>query len=114
MPSDCIFCKIANKEIPIEAVYEDSDFFAFTDIKSKATVHIVLIPKRHIGPHYSLSDDESDLIGKMMIVAGVIARQKGIDRSGYRLVMNSGPDSGMEVDHLHLHILGGNKLGPIA
>lgn len=114
MPNDCVFCKIANKEIPVDAVYEDYSFVAFSDVKPKATIHIVLIPKMHYGSHSSLSGDESGMIGKMMIAASIIARQKGIDRTGYRLVMNSGPDSGMKVDHLHLHILGGNKLGPIA
>lgn len=113
MPNDCIFCKIASKEIPVDIVYENDKFIAFSDIKPKAVVHIILIPKQHIGPHSSLSDEDSEMIGEMMIVAGTVARQKGIDRSGYRLVMNSGPDSGMEVEHLHLHILGGNKLGPI-
>ena len=114
MTDDCIFCKIVNKEIPVDIVHEDEDFLAFNDIKPKASVHIIMIPKRHYGPHFTLSEENTEVMGKMMITAAEIAREAGIDRSGYRLVINSGPDSGMEVDHLHLHILGGNKLGPIA
>lgn len=114
MPDDCIFCKIGKKEIPTEIVFEDENFVAFKDIKPKAPVHLILIPKTHYGPHFTLSEENEEMLGKMMIAAGETARIAGIDRSGYRLVMNSGPDSGMEVDHLHLHILGGDKLGPIA
>ncbi|MFA7244374.1 MAG: histidine triad nucleotide-binding protein [Patescibacteria group bacterium] len=114
MPEDCIFCKIAKKEIPTEIVFEDEDFIAFKDVKPKAPIHVILIPKMHIGPHFSVSEEHGELLGKMMIAAAEIARIVGVDRSGYRLVMNSGPDSGMEIDHLHMHILGGGQLGPIA
>jgi histidine triad (HIT) family protein len=109
-----IFCKIVSKEIPADIVYEDDDLIAFNDIAPKAKIHVVLIPKKHIGPHTTITENEAPIMGKMMVVANKIAAQVGVDKSGYRLVMNSGEDAGMGVDHIHLHILGGNKLGPIA
>ena len=111
---ECLFCKIANRDIPSTVRYEDDDFFAFDDINPKAKIHILLIPKRHIPSVAALNDTDADLVAKMTLVARDIAKKEGIDKTGYRLVFNSGTDAGQEVDHIHLHILGGNKLGPIA
>lgn len=111
--NDCLFCKIINKEIPAAIRYEDDRFMAFDDINPKAKVHILLIPKKHISSIAALDESDSSLIGQMVLLAKKIAEDSGI-AEGFRLVFNSGADSGQEVDHLHMHILGGNRLGPIA
>ena len=108
----CLFCKIINKEIPSSIQYEDDDFVAFNDINPKAKAHILLVPKRHIHSVAALKDSDEELIGTMVMAAKKVASDAGLE--SYRLVFNSGRDAGQEVDHLHLHILGGNKLGPIA
>lgn len=110
---DCLFCKIINKEIPATIVYEDNDFLAFEDIRPMAKVHLLLIPKKHINSLNYLEEANALLYGKLLIKGKEIARKLKIDQSGYRFVINCNEDSGMEVEHLHLHILGGNKLGSI-
>ena len=110
----CLFCSIAEHKIPAKIQYEDDDFIAFDDIHPRAEIHILLIPKRHINSVAALDDTDSDLIAKMILTARNLAKKKGIDKTGYRLVFNSGTDAGQEVDHIHLHILGGSKLGHIA
>ncbi len=107
---DCIFCKIAKKEIPSEIVYQDDQVTAFKDLSPLAPVHILLIPNGH---YASLSDcdaADSALIGHLMIVAAQIAAAQGIDQSGYRVVTNCGSDGGQTVHHLHFHLLGGRPL----
>jgi histidine triad (HIT) family protein len=111
---NCLFCKIAEHQIPATIEYEDEDFIAFDDIHPKAKIHILLIPKEHIHSVAALPDSSKELTGKLILKARDIAREKGIDKTGYRLVFNSGTDAGQEVDHIHLHILGGNPLGLIA
>ena len=108
----CLFCKIVSKEIPSKIRFEDKDFVAFDDIKPKAKIHILLVPKRHIHSVAALEDSDQDLIGKMIMTAKKVACDAKLD--SFRLVFNSGRDAGQEVDHIHLHILGGNKLGDIA
>ena len=109
---DCIFCKIANKEITAQVVFEDDDFIAFLDINPKAKTHILLIPKKHIVSIAELEDADQDLMGKMIMRAKEVASKAGL--TSFRVVSNSGADSGQEVPHLHFHILGGNQLGDIA
>lgn len=109
----CIFCLIANKEIKSEIVYEDELFIAFADIKPKAKVHVLLIPKNHINNASDLKENDQDFVGKLILSANKIAKTLHL-KEGYRLVLNIGNHSGAEVEHLHLHILGGNKLGDIA
>jgi histidine triad (HIT) family protein len=109
---DCLFCKIAKGEIPSKKRFEDDDFFAFDDIHPKAAMHILLIPKRHIHSVAALEDSDEELIGKLMMTAQKVAKENGLE--SFRLVFNSGADAGQEVDHLHAHILGGERLGPIA
>ena len=111
---DCLFCKIAKYEISAKIQYEDDDFIAFDDINPKAKIHILVIPKKHIPSVAALDDSDLALVGKLILKARDIAKEKGIDKTGYRLVFNSGTDAGAVVDHIHLHILGGIKLGPIA
>lgn len=109
---DCLFCKIATNQIAAKSRFEDADFVAFDDISPKASVHVLLIPKKHIHSIAALQDTDRELIGKMMLVARDLAKE--LNLKSYRIAFNSGSDAGQEVDHLHMHILGGNKLGPIA
>ncbi len=107
---DCIFCKIANKEMPSEIVYEDDEVVAFKDIKPVAPVHLLIITKKHIPSVDHLQTEDRELIGGLFLVAQKIAREQGVAETGYRLVFNVGPDAGQTVDHLHLHLIGGHKL----
>lgn len=107
---DCLFCKIANKEVPAEIVYEDDKFIAFNDIKPVTPVHLLIIPKKHIPSINHLESRDKELIGGLFLVAQKIARAEGVDKTGYRLIFNMGKDAGQTVDHLHLHLLGGKKL----
>jgi len=101
--TDCIFCKIAKKELPSEIVFEDENFLAFKDIHPKAPLHYLIIPKNHIE---SIASDDSEIIaGQLIATAKRIAREKGA--SGYKLVFNVGPEAGQTVPHLHLHFLAG-------
>lgn len=109
--SECIFCKIANKEIPAEVVYEDEDVFAFKDIHPIAPVHVLIIPKEHIPTIDDLKDGHRDLAGKMILVARDIARDLNIAKDGYKLLFRVKHHGGQEVDHVHLHLIGGAKLG---
>ena len=109
--NDCIFCKIINKEIPSSIVYEDNEILAFKDINPIAPVHILVIPKKHIESVVDLEQCDELLIGKIYTVINKIAKQEGINESGFRVVVNCGEDGGQEVKHLHFHILGGKKLG---
>ncbi len=107
---DCVFCKIANKKIASDIVLENEYFLAFKDINPKAPIHILIIPKNHIGPVSSLDSSNEEIIGKLILKAGEIAEKIGISKNGYRLIFNVGQDAGMEVDHLHLHLLAGKPL----
>ena len=108
--SDCLFCKIADGSIEAEKVYEDDAFVAFEDINPKAPTHLLLIPREHIKSLNQAGQQQAGLLGRMLVVAAQVAREAGLSESGWRLVANSGPDSGQEVPHLHLHIIGGRKL----
>ena len=107
---DCIFCKIANKEIPSDIVSEDENFVVFKDIKPKAPIHLLIIPKTHVGPIDTLSIKDEDIISGLILKAREMAEKMAISESGYRLIFNVGKDAGMEVDHLHLHLLAGKHL----
>ena len=111
--SDCIFCKIAAGEIPSDKVYEDKDILAFRDIHPKAPVHILVIPKKHLASLNEVAASDETLLGRMMTVLRDLANDQGVSASGYRVLSNCGPDGGQEVDHLHFHLLGGRKLGPL-
>jgi len=108
---DCIFCKLANHAIPARAVFEDDDIFAFEDLSPQATVHILIVPKRHIANLAATSDGDLEVLGKLLRAAAVIAADQGVSESGYRTVANVGRDGGQTVDHLHLHLLGGRHMG---
>lgn len=111
--NECVFCKIVSKEIPADIIYEDDDFVAFKDINPQAKIHILLITKVHYGSVADFTEKDAQLAGNLILAANKIAKLMKIDPSGYRLVANTGPDSGQAVQHLHLHILGGNSLGSI-
>lgn len=106
---DCIFCKIANKELSSEAVYEDEKIIAFKDIKPKAPFHVLIIPKRHIPSVDHVEIEDKTLMGELILTAQKIAREQNL--KGYKLMINVGRDGGQVVDHLHLHLLSGKIAG---
>ena len=108
--TDCLFCKIVNKEIPAEIIYEDNQFVAFKDIEPKAPVHLLVVPKKHILSVNHLTPEDNTLVGELFLVAQKMARTEKVAETGYRLIFNIGKDAGQTVDHLHLHLLGGEKL----
>ena len=108
---DCIFCRIISGDIPSDILYQDEQVVAFRDITPKAPVHLLLVPRKHIESLAELSEDEASIMGHLMAVANRLAREAGISDKGYRLVVNSGPEGGQEVPHLHLHLLGGRQMG---
>ena len=107
---NCIFCKIANGEIPSNIVYEDNLTIAFEDLEPKAPVHILIIPKKHLSSTLEINSDNSDIIGHIFTVAGKIARGKGFDKTGFRIVNNCGEDGGQTVGHIHFHLLAGRNM----
>jgi len=108
--SDCIFCKIIAGEIPSEKVFEDQQVTAFRDINPVAPTHILIIPNKHIDSINSLTPEDEELVGHMFMSGKALAKEEGIEESGYRLIINVGPDGGQEVYHLHLHLIGGQKM----
>ena len=105
-----IFKKIIDKEIPATIIYEDEEFLAFNDINPVAKIHVLVIPKKEIKNLNETTDEDLLLLGKCQLVIAKIARDLGIDKSGYRVVTNINSDGGQEVFHLHYHLLGGEKL----
>jgi len=106
----CIFCKIINKEISAQVVFEDEDVIAFKDIKPIAPVHVIIIPKKHIISIVDLEDDEEVLMGKLIMTAKRVAENLRISDKGYKLFIRVGKEGGQEIDHIHLHLLGGMML----
>ena len=107
---NCIFCKIAKKEIKSEIISEDESFVVFKDINPKAPIHLLIIPKIHIGPINTLNAKDREIISGLIFKAKEMAEKMGISENGYRLIFNVGRDAGMEVSHLHLHLLAGKPL----
>jgi len=108
--TDCIFCKIAAKKIPAKVIYEDDRAVAFEDIAPQAPVHTLIIPKKHISTALEITKEDHSLIGHLFQTAAKIAGDKGIDKKGFRLVMNTHADAGQAVFHIHLHLLGGRAM----
>lgn len=106
----CIFCKISKKEVSSKIVFESEDLLAFHDINPIAPVHILLIPKRHIASIKDISIEDSELVGKLIFSASEVAKKLGISEDGYKLLFRVGKNGGQEVDHIHLHLIGGAKL----
>ncbi|MFH1598398.1 MAG: histidine triad nucleotide-binding protein [Patescibacteria group bacterium] len=110
--ADCIFCQIVTQKIPAQIVYQDENYLAFSDIKPAAPVHLLIIPKKHLELK-DFEEGQPDLPVAVVKIAKQLAKDHNIDQSGYRLVINNGKDAGQEVAHLHWHLLGGQRLGPI-
>jgi histidine triad (HIT) family protein len=108
--TDCLFCKIIAGEIPSEMVYKDREIVVFKDIKPAAPVHIMVVPVKHIVSLATMTDADTPIVSKMVAVANKVAREQGLADRGYRLIINSGPDAGQVVQHLHMHLLGGREL----
>lgn len=105
-----IFKRIIDREIPADIIYEDDRCLAFRDISPQAPTHVLLIPKKEIPSLEALGKEDAELIGHMFLVLRDLARQLGVDKSGYRVTANCGPDGGQTVDHLHFHLLGGRPM----
>ena len=108
--SNCLFCKIIQREIPAKIAFEDDLALAFEDIDPKAPTHMLVIPKKHLESLEDAGEEDQLRIGHLVIVARDLARKKGLDRSGYRTVINTGLDAGQSVFHVHLHLLGGRQM----
>ena len=106
--SDCIFCRIAQGEIPCNKVYEDDEMLAFKDIHPQAPMHLLIIPKRHIATLTDTTPEDALLLGKMLALAPKLAAEQG-SKEGFRTIINTGRIGGQEVYHLHLHVVGGSQ-----
>ena len=111
MAEECLFCKIFAREIPANEVFRDDEIVAFEDIRPVAPTHVLIIPKEHIPSVHELRPNHNAVLGRMFEVANRIADERRIDRDGYRLVFNKGPQAGQTVYHLHIHLLGGRAMG---
>ncbi len=109
MLSDCIFCKIINKEIPAEVIYEDEKVLAFKDINPAAPHHVLIIPKKHIATLFDLQPEDQDVLGRIVLTAQKLAKELGLQEKGFRLVSNCKEEAGQTVFHIHFHLLGGRK-----
>ncbi|WP_392563890.1 purine nucleoside phosphoramidase [Orbus wheelerorum] len=111
MANETIFSKIIRGEIPADIVYQDDLVTAFRDISPQAPTHILIIPNKLIPTVNDVTADDEQALGRLFVVAAKIAKQEGIDESGYRLIMNCNKDAGQDVFHIHMHLLGGKQLG---
>ena len=109
--TDCIFCRIASGDIPATIVKRAGDVVAFRDLDPRAPTHVLVIPAKHL-PAVRDADgaDDEQLLGRLLAFTAEVASELGLDRGGYRIVTNTGPDAGQSVDHLHLHLLGGRHM----
>jgi len=106
----CLFCRIIRKDLPATLLYEDDTVLAFRDIAPKAPVHVLIIPKRHVDGLQALQNEDGELLARLFTCVRRLAEETGIARSGYRTVINTGPDGGQTVFHLHLHLMGGRQM----
>ncbi len=106
---DCLFCKIINKEIPSDLIYEDEKVVAFKDINPQAPIHILVLPKEHIASNNEITEENSSIVGHVFTVIKKLAKDNGLE-NGYRIVNNCGEDGGQSVNHLHFHLLGGRQM----
>ncbi len=109
MSSDCLFCKIINREIPTEFLYEDENYVVFKDINPAAPVHLLLIPKKHIRSMNDITSEDETLISGLFMVAKDMAKKQDVNESGYKLLFNVEKGGGQEIFHVHLHLMGGWK-----
>jgi histidine triad (HIT) family protein len=111
MSESCVFCRIAKGEIPARLVHEDEEVVGFHDLNPQAPVHVLLIPRRHVGTLLETGPGDVELLGRLQAAAVEVARRLGLDREGFRLVTNCLEGAGQSVFHLHVHLLGGRPLG---
>lgn len=109
--SDCLFCKIVAGQIPATVVHDTARVLAFRDINPQAKTHVLVVPKEHHEDAAALSAESPELLAEVLLAGAEVAKNEGIDSSGYRFVFNTGPDAGRTVFHAHLHVLGGEQLG---
>ena len=107
---NCIFCKIIEGQLPATVVYRDETAVAFRDVHPIAPVHILVVPNHHFDSLNDIESNDINLLGHLLAIAAKIAQQQGIDKSGYRLVINTGPDARQSVQHMHVHLIGGIPL----
>jgi histidine triad (HIT) family protein len=108
--ADCLFCAIVDGKAKANIVYQDDRVVAFKDIRPRARVHFLIIPRKHLAGVLDIEPEDNDLIGEIFQVAARLAREQGIAESGFRVVVNSGPDAGQSVFHLHYHLIGGRQM----
>lgn len=106
----CLFCKIAQRQAQAKIVYEDETVLAFEDVRPRAPTHLLIIPRTHIESLDALTPEDEAVMGHLHTVAAELARQRGLQRTGYRLVINTGPHAGQSVFHIHLHLMGGRAM----
>ncbi len=104
---NCLFCKIVDRKIPAKLVHSDDMSIAFEDINPQAPSHILVVPNKHIRDIQSMDEEDRELIGHLFFIARNLAEKRGLDKGGYRLVINNGRDAGQAVFHIHLHLLSG-------
>jgi histidine triad (HIT) family protein len=109
--ADCIFCRIARGEIEAEVVYDEDDVLAFRDINSQAPVHVLVIPRQHVANLEEIGALPDTVVRRIFEVASIVAEKLGVSEGGYAVRINNGSDAGQEVFHLHLHVMGGRRLG---
>jgi histidine triad (HIT) family protein len=105
----CLFCRIIERTVPAKIVHEDEYSIAFLDVNPQAPVHILIVPKKHITDIHSLVVTDREIIGHLFFIAKTIAAKQGLDKGGYRMVINNGHDAGQSVFHVHLHLLSGRR-----
>jgi histidine triad (HIT) family protein len=110
MSEACLFCKIVQKEIDAEILYEDDSVTAFRDVNPQAPVHVLIVPKTHIATVNDFRAEHRELLSQLMLAASKIARDQGVEEDGYRLVLNCQEGAGQSVFHVHMHLLGGRRM----
>lgn len=110
---DCLFCRITAKEVPTDVVLESDHIIAFRDIHPKAPSHVLIVPKKHLPSLAEASQEDQAVLGSLLLAAKEVAEKLGIAEEGYRLIINTRHHGGQEIDHLHLHLLGGEPIGPL-
>jgi histidine triad (HIT) family protein len=108
--TDCIFCKIISGNASGDIIYQDELVVAFHDIHPVAPIHILIVPRKHIASANEISQEDEKVLGRLFTAAAKIAEQEGISKSGYRLIVNTGPNAGQVIFHLHLHLIGGQRM----
>lgn len=106
----CLFCNVIEKKIPSDVVYEDEHAIAFRDIRPVAPTHVLVVPRKHVAAIHDLTEVDVDTVGRVMLAARNVAHQLGLEKDGYRLVINDGDAAGQTVHHIHVHVLGGRSL----